>query len=378
MVADWRRLMLGVAGVAFAAVLMFMQNGFRNALLDSPVQLLELVDCDLVAISVARFSLPTDQTFPTKLFERAISDPDVVASSPIYMERSRAQLRVAGQPRRPIRVVAMEPNSGWFLDDQLDSLMPSLRSFGTALLDKHSRSSYGFEVRNPQRLAKQEIELLDRSLRVIGLVEIGTDFANDGTLVIGRDTFARFFPFRTSGLSISEIDLGMFRVKDGANQEQVAARLTSLDPIAWKVVPRAALIDREIQFWNQQTPIGMIFFIGSMMGFAVGVIICYQILFNSIHDSLPEYATLKAMGYEDRYFVMLVIRQAIYLSLLGFIPALITSWLMFQTLQWAIGLPMILTPSRIVLILGLTTVMCLVSGLLALRRLLNADPASLY
>src|SRR5688500_16459734 len=109
----------------------------------------------------------------------------------------------------------------------------------------------------------------------------------------------------------------------------------------------------------------MIFFIGPMMGFAVGVIICYQILFNSIHDSLREFATLKAMGYGNGFFVMLVIRQAIYLSLLGFIPALIASWGLFALLQQSAGLPMLFTAYRIAVVLGLTIVMCLVSGLLA-------------
>ena len=97
-----------------------------------------------------------------------------------------------------------------------------------------------------------------------------------------------------------------------------------------------------------------------------------------ISDSLPEFATLKAMGYSNKYFVSLVIKQAIFLSLLGFVPALITSWGMFELIQWGVGLPMLFTPWRIAVVLSLTTAMCLTSGLLALRRLLSADPASLF
>ena len=151
-----------------------------------------------------------------------------------------------------------------------------------------------------------------------------------------------------------------------------------MHPDQWTVYPRQLLIDREINFWNRQTPIGMIFFVGALMGFAVGVIICYQILFTSIHDSMPEFATLKAMGYPNRYFVGLVIRQSIYLSLAGFIPALIISYGMFQLIEAWVGLPMLLTLPRIGLVLALTMLMCLISGLLALRKLLSADPASLF
>jgi putative ABC transport system permease protein len=378
LVSDWRRLALGVAGVAFASVLMFMQNGFRNALLDSPVQLLQKLDGDLVGISVARYSLPTDQTFPASLYERSIADADVQNAIPLYLERSRAQVRVSGQPRRPIRIVAMEPLAGWFKDPQIDAQLEKLKAPASALLDQRSRSTYGFELSKPEKLIGQEIELSDRQIHIVGVVEVGTDFANDGTLIISRETFQRFFPMRAGGAPLAEVDLALFRLKPDADQVTVAARLTALDPRVWVVMPREALIRREVEFWNRQTPIGMIFFVGSMMGFAVGVIICYQVLFTSIHDSLPEFATLKAMGYGNRYFVWLVIKQAIYLSLLGFLPAIIVSWGMFQAIQWTVGLPMLFTPSRILLVLCLTTAMCLISGMLALRRLLSADPASLF
>lgn len=375
---DWRRLSLGVAGVAFAAILMFMQNGFRNALLDSPVQLLEVLDCDLVAISVARFSLPTDQTFPESLYERSLADADVIAAAPMHLERMRAQVRIAGEPRRPIRVIAMKLNPGWFADEEIESQLSKLKTPLSALLDKRTRKTYGFDLPDADRVAAQEIELADQSIQIVGLVDIGTDFANDGSLLMSQESFVRYFSNRAGGDPTSEIDLALFRIREGADVNAVAKRLTDLDSRVWKVLPRENLIRREIQFWNQQTPIGMIFFIGSLMGFAVGIVICYQILFNSIHDSLPEFATLKAMGYSDRFFISLVIKQAIYLSILGFIPAFLISWTLFQAIQWGVGLPMLFTLSRVALVLGLTTAMCLISGLLALRRLLNADPASLF
>ncbi len=134
-------------------------------------------------------------------------------------------------------------------------------------------------------------------------------------------SFAQYFGNRAGGEPTSEIDIALFRLQPGANREQAAKRLTALNPRGWQVAPRNEVIRREIRFWNEQTPIGMIFFVGSMMGFAVGIIICYQILFNSINDSLPEFATLKAMGYSNAFFVWLVIKQSLYLSWIGFVPA---------------------------------------------------------
>lgn len=122
----------------------------------------------------------------------------------------------------------------------------------------------------------------------------------------------------------------------------------------------------------------MIFLIGTLMGFAVGIIICYQILFTNLQDAMSEYATLKAMGYPNRFFVGLVVRQSVYLSVLGFIPAVLIALLLFRMLESLTGLPMALTVSRAGSVLVLTTLMCLISGLLALRKLVRADPASLF
>jgi putative ABC transport system permease protein len=382
LVTDWRRLALGLAGVAFAAILMFMQNGFRNALLDSPVQLLESLDADLVGLSVARYSLPIEQSIPMSLFNRAVSDRALAAATPVFIESARAQVRVSGNTRQPIRVVGIAPPQneakGWFTYTAIGDAFAKLVAPDSALLDRRTRSTYGFERDDVEAVKAQSVELVGKTLRIEGLVSIGSDFANNGTLLMTTQTFGNYFPDRARNTPTSRIDLALFKLRTDANPQTVAERLTALDPDVWRVTSRQSLIDQEIQFWNRQTPIGMIFFIGSLMGFAVGVIICYQILFNSIHDSLPEFATLKAMGYDNYFFVVLVIKQSLYLSLLGFVPALLVSWGLFELVQWAVGLPMLLNPYRILLVLSLTVVMCLISGLLALRRLLNADPANLF
>ena len=357
---------------------MFLQNGFRNALLDSPIEILRALDCDLVGISVARFSLPIEQAFAKSLFDRAIADGDVSDATPVYICSGESQVHVPGEPLRPIRVIGIDPAGHWFVDQRIDLQLEKLTTTFTALLDSRSRSKYGFELPKLDAIQKQSIELADQPIEIVGLVEIGTDFANDGSMIVSERTFGKLFPSRTLDSRLSQVDLALFRVRDGANHPQVAGRLTKMNDRLWVVMPRDQLMAREVQFWNQQTPVGAIFFIGSIVGFAVGLIICYQILFNIINDSLPEFATLKAIGYENRYFVTLVIKQATYLSILGFVPAVITSWFLFDGIEWIIGLPMHLTLSRVSFVFALTVGMCLISGVIALRKLFTADPASLF
>jgi len=130
--------------------------------------------------------------------------------------------------------------------------------------------------------------------------------------------------------------------------------------------------------WRDNTPIGAIFKVGMIMGFVVGILICYQVLFNDIADHMAEFTTLKAMGYGKAFFVGVVVREAFYLSLLGFVPGTLISWLLFLLTRWLTGLTMEMSLAGIGMTLLLTVAMCVLSGLLAVRKLMTADPASLF
>jgi putative ABC transport system permease protein len=114
------------------------------------------------------------------------------------------------------------------------------------------------------------------------------------------------------------------------------------------------------------------------VGFLVGIIICYQILYTIVGNYLPQFATLKAMGYSDRYLMGVVMQQGISLALLGFLPAIGLAQFLFEVVGRQTGLLMYLTPLRIAFILVLTVSMCVVSGTIAVRRILTADPAEVF
>src|SRR4051794_7580872 len=102
-----------------------------------------------------------------------------------------------------------------------------------------------------------------------------------------------------------------------------------------------------------------------VMGFIVGMAICYQVLFSEISDRLAEFATLKAMGYSNQWLLRVVVCEAIFLALLGYAVGLTLTLPAFRVIHDSTGLPMTLKPEDGLQILGLTLVMCTLSGLLA-------------
>jgi putative ABC transport system permease protein len=137
-------------------------------------------------------------------------------------------------------------------------------------------------------------------------------------------------------------------------------------------------VAREKAYWNGATPIGYIFAFGAVMGFVVGAIIVYQILFADVTEHLAEYATLRAIGYPNRFVAGIVLQQAAILGTLGFLPGLgAVAWL-YGRAAAATHLPLHVTPERTLAVFAMTLGMCALSALLAIRRLRRIDPADVF
>lgn len=379
LVADPRKFFWSLLGITFAVVLMFVQNGFRNSLFDSTVRVVRLLDADLLIVSSGRYNLATEIRFDRQILRRAAMLEDVAWSSPLFIDRLASPVRVAGRPSRPIRVFSIDPREHIFSDDTIQASLQSLQRPNQVLLDQRSKQEYGFELDDPKKLSSRTIELANQRIEVAGLIPLGTDFVHDGNIIMSLYDIPDILPFRSGkGKPTEQVDIGLIRLQDRSQLEDAKQKLQQLAPGQIDVYTPEELAQRDIRFWGRNTPIGIIFTIGTVMGLVVGTIICYQILFNDISDHLPEFATLKAMGYGNRYFIGLVLCQALYLACIGFVPGLAITEGLFRLLTYSTGLIMELSVSRVLSVFGLTLAMCVFSGLLAVRRLWQADPASLF
>ena len=372
------RLLLSLAGVGFAVVLMFMQTGFRNALFDSTVKPIDEMDGELIVISKARNSLSRSSRFPLHELQSLQGIEGITAVRPIYIEMMAAILRVEQNRGRPIRVIGVRGSDCPLRNDAIQRQLPLIQGPQTALMDRRTKSVFGLRSELASANIPQDAELAERAITIVGGFDLGTDFANEGNLVMTAENFANYFPLRGSRRPLSVVDVGVLSVAPDTQLSTALARVRQALPPHLQVLTRSSFRDREIRFWATKTPIGIIFGIGTVMGFVVGIIICYQVIYTDINDLMAELATLKAMGYPSSYFVRLVLAQSVYLSVLGFLPGLMISWGLFEVVAANTGLLMYLTVGRAMFVLGLTLIMCVISGSIALRRLVSADPASLF
>jgi putative ABC transport system permease protein len=381
---DWRRLAVAVAGIGFAVVLMFTQVGFQNALFDSQVKIIDDLEGDIFLLSPAKYALAAEKRFPRELVNQAASCPGVLGAYPLYTELTLSRLKNLrpGESAKgyPIRSIGFPLDDPVFRSPEINAKLSQLRLPKAALIDVRSKQeNFDFPLDDVQALAAAPAELAGKRVNLVGTFDLGADFAHDGNLIMSAENFAAYFPERLQGRDpLAVVDLGIIQIAPGAELAAVRQQVDDLLDDRVSVLTREQYRSREVHFWDASTPIGIIFGAGTIIGFVVGTVICYQVIYSDIADHMPEFATLKAMGYGVMYFIGLIVMEAVLLSIVGFVPGVLASTGLYALLAGATGLLLKMTLSSMALVLALTLTMCIVSGVLAVRKLLTADPATLF
>lgn len=375
-----RRLFTAVAGITFAVVLMFVERGFQHALFDSTIYVIRDLKADLIVHSNAKYLFEAPHRFDKRRLVQIESHPQVAATFPVYVEIGAGKLKRIDRPSYPIRVLAFDVEQDLCQFAGVPQNAQALRKPMTAIIDSKSKqSAYDLPLDQPETLASIPTELAGKQVELIGTFSLGTDFANDGTLIMTPQNFSRYFAYRgRGGDPLSQVDIGLVHLKDGADAEEVKQELTALLSKDVVVETKRRYVQGEMDYWSESTPVGFIFLLGVVLGFVVGIVICYQIIFANISDHQAEFATLKAMGYTTPFFIGIVLGKSVYLSILGFVPGLLISAGIFEVLSRSTGLLMELTVYRVLSIYVLTLVMCIISGCLAIRKVLELEPAELF
>ena len=367
------RLLVALAGISFAGILMFMQLGFRDGLFDASVTVHRLFDADVVLISPRSASSVRMAGFPRRRLVQTLADPDVEGVTPVHwglmLWRNPETRR-----NRAILALGFNPDDPFFIDPSLAEKTDVLKQKGRILFDQLSRPEFGPIAEWYRDGRVVETEIAGNRVRVAGLVSLGTSFGADGNLLTSSETFLDLLPQKPRGA----IEVGLVRLKPGADPEQVVSRLSERLPKDVSVLTKQGFIDFEQNYWKSSTSIGFIFTLGAAMGFVVGCVIVYQVLYTDVSDHLPEYATLMAMGYRLSHLLGVVVREGFYLAAMGYVPAYMAGQGLYWFVRDATKLPVGMDLSRALTVLVMILVMCMLSSFLAMRRLIDADPAEIF
>ncbi|MCC5607713.1 ABC transporter permease DevC [Nostoc sp. CHAB 5834] len=367
------RLAVALAGISFADILMFMQLGFRDALYYSNVRFHSSLQGDIVLINSQSSAVLAMRSFSQRRLYKALELPAVQSVHPIYLDFTIWKNPVTGRPRS-ILIFGMNPETNIVNLPGVQENLDKLKLPDVVLFDRSSRVEYGPIAANYDQGKTVTAEVRRRRIKVEGLFTLGASFGADGNLITSDINFLRIFSNRQKGL----IDIGLIRLKPGANANIVAQELRKYLPNEVNVLTKQEFIDFERNYWANSTAIGFIFTLGTVMGFIVGTVIVYQILYTEVADHLAEYATLKAIGYTQNYLLTVILQEALLLAVLGYLPGIVFAFFMYKSAREATLLPVFMSFDRAVMVLILTMLMCIISGAIAVRKLRSADPADIF
>lgn len=368
------RLAVALAGIAFADVLMFVQLGLNDALYDSAANFHNTLRGDLFVINPQSEAVQSFKSFPRERLYQAAGFGGVKSINSLYVGGAVWRNPQNRQRERTVLTVGINPAKPAFTLLEVNQQIDKLKPLNRVLYDQSGRPEFGDIPALFQKSSPLSIQVNDKQIWVVGLFTLGVSFGAEGTMITSDSTFLRLFSDRQP----EEIDVGLISLNKSANLKQVQTQLRATLPDDVLILTREEFANREKQYWSSSTPTGFIFGLGTIIGFVVGIVIVYQILYSDVSEHLPEYATLKAMGYSDNYLVGILIQESLILAIMGFIPGFVLSSGLYLIAGTATLLPIGMTPSRTALVLFLTIFMCVVSGGIAMRKLQAADPADIF
>jgi len=370
------RYLVAVVGIGFAALLMYMQIGFQSGLLSSATTFYETLNADLVLISPGTLNSGNFQQFPQSLLYNCLGVEGVNQAVPVYVANVNAQ-KLGGIKPTSLRLIGYDPDARVLDLPELNSQASLLKTPGFVLFDTLGNRNTGPITAAVKANGSQYLSLSDfsKTFRVVGLFRLGSTFAADSNLV-SSDSTAIQLAYRQ--INLGEISLGLLRLERGANPGQVQARIKALLGDQLQVLTKTQVIDQERNYWHTASSFGVIFGFGTFIVLLVGGVVVYQVLYTDVSDHLKEYATLKAMGFSNTFILVIVIQEAILLGVSSFIPATLLSAGMYAFLTATSGIRIAMTADKTIVVGCLTLGVCAASAAIAIRKLRDADPASVF
>lgn len=374
MLVAWRMLTdekgrsaLAICGISIALLLVFLQLGFYLAVPRGGMLIYDTMRFDIVLASPDYAFQGHSGTLPRRRLYQAQALPEVEQTVALYQQPGEWMTASTGTAR-DVFVMAFDPAVQIFGIDEITARQDALRRPDTILVDTATRKEFG-ELREGRT-----VEIERRAETVIGTYKLGTGFAGLGVAITSDQNFLRLFPDR----SLGEISLGLLQLKEGANPDTIARRLRDMLPADVQVMTRPELAAFEKRHWTQETSTGLIFGFGAVVAFIVGMAIINQILSTQLLRQLPQYATLKAIGYTEGALLWIVVSLAILMAAIGFVPSLLLATVIDAILRRVTLLPLDMTAGLILTVLALALMMAAISAVASARVLRRADPVELF
>jgi putative ABC transport system permease protein len=361
------RTALATSGIFIAILLVFIELGFFVAVPQGGMLIYDHMRFDLLVCSDKYLFQAQSGQFARDRLDAARKVTDVAQATPVYFGGGKWQ-DVNGGLKLDVSLIAIDPPARVFAVPDIERQTAVLERPDSVLLDSATRSIFG--PLEPGRV----VDIAGHKETIGGQFVLGTGFLGLGVAVASEANFFRMFPHRPP----DTVNLGLITLKPGADPDSVAKALRAALPAGMRVFTRPELVAHEVSYWTTRTATGLIFGSGLVVSFVVGIMVLYQTLATQITRQLPQFATLKAIGYTDRYLDAIVMIESFLIMAVAFVPALGAALVVYAEVRRQTLLPLSLSPAELGTVFAITLSMAAISAFLSLSGLRRADPAEIF
>ncbi|MDP8963312.1 MAG: ABC transporter permease [Cyanobacteriota bacterium] len=404
---DIPRFLVAQAGIMFAVTLVTLQTGVFTGFTRSVGQLIHNSDADIWVASDSLVQTEVTLPIPVSHVLQAQKVPGV--------ERAEALSFSSALWRHPegeityVRVVGFDPNGQLFtVQNLIEGNVTDLKQPYGVIVDTTNANLLHVKQ------VGDEAKVNSLPVRVIGLTQGNRSIVSNAFMFTSLENAKAYLTSgQTSNLSCKLpsgsqdlictntfskppqtqnptqppptpqplvasdlINYVLIQAKPGQNLRELQQKLEATLPNT-RAFTTAELTKKNQDFWSKRTGIGFILGLGAAVGVIVGVIIVGQILYSSVSDHLKEFGTLKAIGASDWVIYGVIIEQALWMAVLGYIPSMV---LCYGVAIWAAskGILLLITPVSAIAVFGLTVTMCVASAIFAIQKVTRLDPAMVF
>ncbi|SDP70464.1 ABC transporter permease [Phyllobacterium sp. OV277] len=366
LIHEWRRFLPAIVAVGFSGVLMIVQGALLLGIIGS--------NALYVTQSKAEYWVGFPGTQSVDLGRPIGAD----TATSLYIEQNISNIepfllgsgdwRGARGGGTGVTIVGIDTKAnGLALGRIVPAMMRNLLlEPGTVLIDATDKSKLAIDVGG-------SAEINGRRVRVVGIID-GLRGLGGVNVITSIDT-ARTLD---TALSTSDnVTYFLYNVNKFAPGDAILNRLNqqagSKRFYVWSAQDLAGM---SIRYWLLESGAGVAFIFATAIAMLVGTLVTSQTLMAAVAGSIPQYATLRALGVSFKSLRVIVIEQAAWVGVLGLLLGATFS-IIAATIANMYRVPFELRTSVMLAASIVVLLVAFAAGLLALRRLHHADPATL-
>jgi putative ABC transport system permease protein len=404
---DIPRFLVAQAGVMFAVSLVSIQTGILNGFTRSTALLIDQSQADIWVGSQDMVYFELTKPLAAGQVTQARQVPGVAQAEAIVLQGGR--WNGLSEELSSVRIIGLEPDGQLFQLQNLQSSQLALSDPQTIAVDRVNLSALNLRQVGdiatingaPAKLVgiTQGTQSIASSPFVFTSLENANAYAAAGL----SSTVKCDVPPTGGGLLCTTVYERPHVNSAGSPPIAAPKPLSATDPITYVLIKaqpgqdlaalkqrieatlpathaytRTEMANLTRNYWQQRTGVGFILGLGATVGVIVGMVIVGQILYSSVSDHLKEFGTLKAMGASNWVIYRIIVEQALWMAVLGYIPSMIFCQGLGVWTYATQGITILITPTMATGLLGLTVVMCVGSALFAIQKVTHVDPAIVF